>query len=136
MSPAGPNDAIFLVPTGVAETPGCDFFGFATNMVGLDEFVDNFNNHYWLRLTLEAGSDATSLGAVRVYYQLQVSPPPAVATFADVPTDHPFFQFVEALAASGITAGCGGGNFCPEEPLKRKQMAAFLSIALGLHFPY
>jgi hypothetical protein len=48
---------------------------------------------------------------VRVYYQLQVSPAPAVATFNDVPTGHPFFRFVEALAASGITAGCGGGNY-------------------------
>jgi len=25
---------------------------------------------------------------------------------------------------------------CPYAPLTRKQMAAFLSIALGLHFPY
>src|SRR5262249_49404880 len=28
------------------------------------------------------------------------------ATFVDVPTDDPFFSYVEALAASGITAGC------------------------------
>jgi hypothetical protein len=52
-----------------------------------------------------------------------------------VPTNHPFFQFVEALAASGITAGCGNGNFCPDAPLTRGQMAVFLSKALGLHWP-
>ena len=69
-----------------------------------------------------------------VDYELQVSPAPATATFGDVPTDHPFFQFVEALAASGITAGCGGGNFCPDQPLTRGQMAVFLSKALGLSF--
>lgn len=45
---------------------------------------------------------------MRVYYTLQVSPAPAVATFSDVPTSHPFFRFIEALVASGITAGCGG----------------------------
>jgi hypothetical protein len=70
-----------------------------------------------------------------VDYKLQVSPAPVVATFADVPTDDPFFQFVEALAASGITVGCGGGNFCPDQPLTRGQMAVFLAKALGLHFP-
>jgi len=72
---------------------------------------------------------------VSVSYRLRVSPAPDAATFADVPTGHPFFQFVEALAASGITAGCGNGNFCPDQPLTRGQMAVFLSKALGLHWP-
>jgi beta-N-acetylhexosaminidase len=57
-----------------------------------------------------------------------------VATFSDVPTSHPFFQFVEALSRSAITSGCGGGNFCPDAPLTRGQMAVFLSLGLGLHF--
>jgi hypothetical protein len=57
-----------------------------------------------------------------------------VASFGDVPTNHPFFPFVEALVASGITAGSGGGNYCPDAPLTRGQMAVFLAIALGLHF--
>ncbi|HSD33581.1 MAG TPA: S-layer homology domain-containing protein [Gemmatimonadales bacterium] len=69
-----------------------------------------------------------------MFYQLQVSPAPAVATFGDVPTTHPFFQFIEALVASGITAGCGGGQYCPDAPLTRGQMAVFLSKGLGLHF--
>jgi hypothetical protein len=71
----------------------------------------------------------------RVHYKLQVSPPPGTATFNDVPTNHPFFQFIEALAASGITGGCGSGNYCPDNPVTRGQMAVFLSKALGLHFP-
>jgi S-layer family protein len=58
-------------------------------------------------------------------YKLQVSPAPANATFGDVPTSHPFFQFVEALAKSGITGGCGGGNYCPDNPVTRGQMAVF-----------
>ena len=70
-----------------------------------------------------------------VDYQLQVSPAPGTSTFNDVPTNHPFFQFVEALAASGITAGCGGGNFCVDQPITRGQMAVSLAKALGLHFP-
>jgi hypothetical protein len=74
--------------------------------------------------------------AVDIWWHRQVSPAPATATFADVPTNHPFFQFVEALYASGITAGCGNNNYCPDAPLTRKQMAAFLSKALGLYWPF
>jgi S-layer homology domain len=74
-------------------------------------------------------------GGVEVWWHRTVSPAPAVATFGDVPASDPFFQFIEALAASGITSGCGGGNFCPDAPLTRGQMAVFLSKALGLHFP-
>ena len=43
-----------------------------------------------------------------------MSPAPATATFPnDVPTSHPFFQYIEALSASGITAGCGTGGTAP-----------------------
>ncbi|HTR03817.1 MAG TPA: S-layer homology domain-containing protein [Thermoanaerobaculia bacterium] len=73
--------------------------------------------------------NSASVGFKRV-----VSPAPAMATFNDVATGDPFFQFIEALAASGITAGCGNGNFCPNAPLTRGQMAVFLSKALGLHW--
>jgi hypothetical protein len=71
----------------------------------------------------------------RILYRRQVSPAPLAATFSDVPTSHPFFQFVEALSASGITAGCGTGIYCPDSPLTRGQMAVFLAKALGLHWP-
>ena len=40
-----------------------------------------------------------------------------------------------STAAAGITAGCGGGNFCPDQPITRKQEAAFIAKALGLHWP-
>lgn len=72
---------------------------------------------------------------VSIEYRQTVAPAPPVASFGDVPVSHPFFQFVEALAASGITAGCGNGNFCPDNPLTRGQMAVFLSKALGLYWP-
>ena len=75
------------------------------------------------------------LRGARVLYRRQISPAPSAATFPDVPTNHPFFQFVEALSASGITAGCGTGIYCPDAPLTRGQMAVFLAKALGLHWP-
>lgn len=53
----------------------------------------------------------------------------------DVPTNHPFFQYIEALSASGVTGGFGNGNDCPDAPLTRWHMVVFLSKALGLQFP-
>jgi hypothetical protein len=57
-----------------------------------------------------------------------------VPTFGDVPTNYAYFRAIEALAASGITGGCGSGNFCPNQNVTRGEMAAFLARALGLHF--
>jgi hypothetical protein len=74
------------------------------------------------------------IGGVRIIWQRQVSPAPGSATFNDVPTTDPAFQHIEALVASGITAGCGGGNYCPDASLTRRQMAVFLAKALGLHW--
>jgi hypothetical protein len=48
---------------------------------------------------------------------------------------HPYFRFIEALAAAGITSGCGAGNYCPDRNVTRGEMAVFLAKALGLHFP-
>jgi len=91
-----------------------------------------FAEVFWLTNNFD-GSD--SFDGFQISFHRLVSPAPAQATFNDVPTDHPFFQFIEALAASGITGGCGNGNYCPDAPLTRGQMAVFLSKALGLHWP-
>lgn len=39
---------------------------------------------------------------------------------------------IEAIAAEGITAGCATDRFCPEAPVTRGEMAAFLDRALDL----
>ena len=75
-------------------------------------------------------------GWVEVWWKRSVSPAPATQTFNDVAPGDFGYQFIEALAASGITGGCGGGNFCPSANLTRAQMAVFLAKALGLHWPY
>lgn len=38
---------------------------------------------------------------------------------------------INALAAAGVTNGCGAGLYCPEQPVSREQMAAFLRRALA-----
>jgi hypothetical protein len=98
--------------------------------------IDNGYAHQLMAVIQQTNdTEYTAITRFAVNYKLQVSPAPAQATFADVPLDHPFFQFIEALVDSGTTVGCGGGNFCPDDPLTRGQMAVFLAKALGLHFP-
>jgi len=53
-------------------------------------------------------------------------PNPCVGTFADVPCSSPFAPWIEALAAGGITGGCGGNNYCPLNPVTRGQMAVLV----------
>ena len=54
------------------------------------------------------------------------TPPPCAGTFSDVPCPSTFANWIEALAAEGITGGCGGGKYCPGNPVRRDQMAVFL----------
>jgi IgA peptidase M64/S-layer family protein len=53
------------------------------------------------------------------------------AAYLDVPQGHLFYNDIGKLSARGITVGCGGGNFCPESPVTREQMAAFIIRSLG-----
>jgi hypothetical protein len=39
---------------------------------------------------------------------------------------------INRVAAAGVAAGCGGGNYCPTDLVTREQMASFLARALGL----
>ncbi len=52
--------------------------------------------------------------------------------FSDVPVTDPGCRFIHFLAAQGVTAGCGGGNYCPGDPLRRDQMAVFMTKAFDL----
>jgi hypothetical protein len=97
----------------------------------------NFVNGYNVAHDLFAETHgASGFGGVRLTWHRQVSPPPDTATFADVAPDDFGFQQIEALVASGITGGCGNGNYCPNATVTRAQMAIFLAKALGLHWPY
>jgi len=54
------------------------------------------------------------------------TPPPCAGVFADVPCPSTFAAWIEQMAAEQITGGCGSGNFCPTNPVRRDQMAVFL----------
>jgi len=77
-------------------------------------------------------ADAINRAQVAVFlvksrYGLAYVPPTATGTvFGDVGASSFAAAFIEKLAADGVTTGCGNGNFCPDAPLTRAQMAVFL----------
>ena len=53
-------------------------------------------------------------------------PPGCAGVFSDVSCPGPFSDWIEQLAAEGITGGCAPGLYCPTSPVSRAQMAVFL----------
>jgi hypothetical protein len=51
--------------------------------------------------------------------------------FPDVPPGNPFYDDIGKLSARGVTLGCGSGFYCPDDPVTREQMAAFILRATG-----
>jgi len=51
--------------------------------------------------------------------------------FSDVPTSNTFHAAISTLYGARITGGCGGGKYCPNDPVTRGSMAAFLVRGLG-----
>jgi len=88
------------------------------------------SNNYCPNATVTRDQMAVFL--LRAKYGAGYSPPAATGVFGDVPVGYWAAGWIEQLAAEGITAGCGGGNYCPESPVNRDQMAVFLVRAFDL----
>ncbi len=59
------------------------------------------------------------------------TPPACTGVFADVACPGGFaVNWIEQFSNDGITAGCGGGNYCPDNPVTRAQMAVFVEKAM------
>ncbi len=59
------------------------------------------------------------------------TPPPCTGTvFADVTCGTAFDAWIEQYADDEITGGCGGGLYCPNNPVTRAQMAVFVEKAM------
>jgi hypothetical protein len=69
---------------------------------------------------------------LRARYGASYAPPPANGVFDDVSLSYWAAAWIEQLATEGITGGCGTGNYCPEDPVTRAQMAVFLVRTFGL----
>ena len=130
---SGWNDANInftnLISVSSSGSAGCEY-AFAPGGIfrpdgflpGFDHTINNnvrYNAGYQYAIFVSSPVTDSTLAfeGVDVWWHRQVSPAPGTATFTDVPTGHPYFRFIEALNASGITAGCGGGNYCPGNTL-------------------
>ena len=114
------------VSTGA--NPGCGLFAINDPIQALDNEAET----YLMHVIDYSVSPTTRFHGVRVTWHRQVAPAPAAPTFNDVPQGHFAFRFVEALARAQVTGGCSTGQFCPDAPVTRAQMAVFLAVALGL----
>jgi hypothetical protein len=95
---------------------------------------------------ITSGSSGSGNGVVK--YSVDPNPGPSIRSdtiliagytfavyqglnFGDVPSDDLFYDDIGKLAARGVTVGCSGGNFCPNDPVTREQMAPFILRARG-----
>lgn len=58
-------------------------------------------------------------------------PTPQTQRFSDVPPSNIFYNFIDRLAAVGITAGCTATTYCPTATVTHDQMAVFMMRARG-----
>jgi hypothetical protein len=75
---------------------------------------------------------ACAVFLLRAKYGSGHSPAAPSGAFGDVPPGHWAAAWIEQLAAEGITAGCGSGNYRPDAEVTRDQMAVFLVRTFGL----
>jgi uncharacterized protein YkwD len=58
--------------------------------------------------------------------------PVSGSRFSDVPSGSVHAGAINAIAAEGVTLGCGDGRYCPDAPVSRAEMASFLVRAFDL----
>jgi hypothetical protein len=137
---AGSGPADCLIPgflcSGAANAPGLSTV--TADLTPDDVTVSNFTRQYSVLAEPSMTDGSTKIAGMIVGYVLQVSPAPKIASFNDVPEGDFGYQYIEALALSGITGGCQAAPplFCPDSFVTRRQMAIFLAKALGLQWPY
>ena len=69
---------------------------------------------------------------LKTEYGSSYTPPACQGLFQDVPCPSSFADWIEDLYSKQIAAGCGGSDFCPNNPNTRGQMATFLTKTFGL----
>ncbi len=136
--PAGTgSDVTVLDPSGLRGTLRNGWLADFTDVPGGHPFHDFVVKVATNAITAGVGGGNFGVAASTLRQQMAVFllkgkhgvcyvPPPCAGVFTDVPCPSAFADWIEALAAEGITGGCGSGVFCPGNPVTRQQMAVFL----------
>jgi hypothetical protein len=84
--------------------------------------LSNHTTYYWQVRASNAGGTTVADGGTWWSFTARNQ------IFADVPIDHPLWQYIEAFYNAGITTGCGVSPliYCPANPVTRASMAVFL----------
>jgi pimeloyl-ACP methyl ester carboxylesterase len=73
---------------------------------------------------------------LKAKYGSSYRPPAATGNqFSDIPSSFWASSWIEQLASEGITGGCGGGKYCPNNTVTRAQMAVFIARTFDLPLP-
>ena len=137
LPPGTVSDIVATTPDGTTGTLPKGWVSDFLDVPGSQQFYAYVTTLVSNGITVGVGSGDYGVDAPTLRQQMAVfilkakhglcyTPPPCVGTFADVPCSSNFAPWIEAMANEGITGGCGGGNFCPMNPVRRDQMAVFL----------
>jgi hypothetical protein len=137
LSPGTVNDIVVTTPDGTTGTLVKGWVADFLDVPGGQQFYSYVTKLVSNAITVGVGGGLYGVDQPTLRQQMAVfllkarhglcyTPPPCSGTFGDVPCPSTFANWIEALAAEGITGGCGNGNFCPMNPVRRDQMAVFL----------
>ena len=136
-APGTANDVVVTTPDGTTGTLAkgwvADFLDVPPSSIFYSSVATLVSN----AVTAGIGGGNYGLGDLTLRQQMAVfllkskhglcyTPPPCTGVFGDVPCPSTFADWIEALSTEGITGGCGGSDYCPQDPVRRDQMAAFL----------
>jgi hypothetical protein len=137
--PAGSlNDIVVTNPSGIAGTLRNGWVADFSDVPGFQQFYFHITKLVANAITVGCGTgiycplnsvtrQQMAVFILKSMNGLCYAPPPCTGTvFGDVTCSSVFDPWIEALAATGITGGCAGGNYCPTNPVLRQQMAVFL----------
>lgn len=113
--------------------------------IGSGPFNDISGNIHAANINALASAGITTGCSVNAFCPGDVVTREQMATFLTralqlTPTQHNFSdvgtgthsQDIGAIAAAGITSGCGAGVYCPVNPVTREQMASFLARGFAI----
>ena len=137
LSPGTLNDVTVTNPSSLSGTISAAFLADFTDVPQANIFHDDVEKVFRAGITAGCGAGAFCVTSPVTRAQMAVFllkaehgssyvPPACTGIFADVACPGPFTDWIEQLSSEGITAGCGGDNYCPDNPVRRDQMAVFL----------
>jgi hypothetical protein len=137
LPPGSVNDITVTTPSGLTgtlnnawvvdfndEPLAGSFAGYVASLVANEITVGVGGGNYGFTQNIKR--QAMAVFIMKAKHGICYTPPACTGVFLDVPCSSTFAPWIEAMAAEGITGGCGGGNFCPLNPVRRDQMAVFL----------